>query len=87
MTKLTLSVTQISSYIKSIFDAEEMLIGVSVFGEITNLKPSAKAIYFDVKDDNSALPCVCFDQYMMREFKFGDKVTISGKLNYYAKTG
>lgn len=87
MTKLTLSVTQISSYIKSIFDAEEMLIGVSVFGEITNLKPSAKAIYFDVKDDNSALPCVCFDQYMMREFKFGDKVTITGKLNYYAKTG
>ena len=87
MTKLTLSVTQISSYIKSIFDAEEILIGVSVFGEITNLKPSAKAIYFDVKDDNSALPCVCFDQYMMREFKFGDKVTITGKLNYYAKTG
>ena len=87
MTKLTLSVTQISNYIKSIFDAEEMLIGVSVFGEITNLKPSAKAIYFDVKDDNSALPCVCFDQYMMREFKFGDKVTITGKLNYYAKTG
>lgn len=87
MTKLTLSVTQISNYIKSIFDAEEMLIGVSVFGEITNLKPSSRAIYFDVKDDNSALPCVCFDQYMMSSFKFGDKVTITGKLNYYAKTG
>lgn len=87
MTKLTLSVTQISNYIKSIFDNEELLLGVSVFGEITNLKPSARAIYFDIKDADSALPCVCFDQYLMSDFKFGDKVTVTGKLNYYAKTG
>ncbi len=87
MTKLTLSVTQISTYIKNIFDNEELLIGVSVYGEITNLKPSARAIYFDIKDSDSALPCVCFDQYLMKDFKFGDKVTVVGKLNYYAKTG
>lgn len=87
MTKLTLSVTQISTYIKNIFDNEELLIGVSVYGEITNLKPSARAIYFDIKDSESALPCVCFDQYLMKDFKFGDKVTVVGKLNYYAKTG
>ena len=87
MSNMTLSVTQISNYIKSIFDAEELLIGVSVYGEITNLKPSARAIYFDIKDENSALPCVCFDQYLLRGFEFGDQVAITGKLNYYAKTG
>ncbi|MBP3629955.1 MAG: exodeoxyribonuclease VII large subunit, partial [Clostridia bacterium] len=64
-----------------------LLIGVSVYGEITNLKPSARAIYFDIKDTECALPCVCFDQYLMKDFKFGDRVTIVGKLNYYAKTG
>ena len=84
---MTLSVTQISNYIKSIFDAEELLIGVSVYGEITNLKPSSRAIYFDIKDENSALPCVCFDQYLLKGFDFGDQVAVTGKLNYYAKTG
>lgn len=84
---LSLSVTQISNYIKSIFDAEEMLIGVEVYGEITNLKPSSRAVYFDIKDEESALPCVCFDFNMLNGFKFGDKVSVIGKLNYYAKTG
>ena len=87
MTKLSLSVSQISSYIKNIFDNEELLIGVSVYGEITNLKPSSRAIYFDIKDNDASLQCVCFDQYMMSGFKFGDKVSVVGKLNYYAKTG
>lgn len=87
MSNMTLSVTQISNYIKSIFDAEELLIGVSVYGEITNLKPSSRAIYFDIKDENSALPCVCFDQYLLKGFDFGDQVAVTGKLNYYAKTG
>ena len=85
--RLSLSVTQISNYIKNIFDAEEMLIGVEVYGEITNLKPSSRAVYFDIKDEECALPCVCFDFNMLSSFKFGDKVSVIGKLNYYAKTG
>ena len=85
--RLSLSVTQISNYIKNIFDAEEMLIGVEVYGEITNLKPSSRAVYFDIKDEECALPWVCFDFNMLSSFKFGDKVSVIGKLNYYAKTG
>lgn len=87
MSNMKLTVTQISNYIKNIFDNEELLIGVSVVGEITNLKPSSRAIYFDVKDDNASLPCVCFDQFLLNGFAFGDKVSVTGKLNYYAKTG
>lgn len=86
-TELILSVTQISTYIKNIFEAEEMLINVKVSGEITNLKPSQRAIYFDIKDENAALPCVCFDAYLMQGFNFGDKVVVTGRPNYYAKTG
>lgn len=86
-TELILSVTQISTYIKNIFEAEEMLINVKVSGEITNLKPSQRAIYFDIKDENAALPCVCFDSYLMQGFNFGNKVVVTGRPNYYAKTG
>ncbi len=87
MNNIKLTVTQISNYIKNIFDNEELLINVSVYGEITNLKPSARAIYFDIKDAESALPCVCFNSYLLNGFNFGDQVTVTGKLNYYAKTG
>lgn len=87
MSELVLSVAQINTYIKNIFDAEEMLIGVKVVGEITNLKQSGRAYYFDLKDDEASLPCVVFDNFIMENFKFGDKVSAKGKLNYYVKGG
>lgn len=87
MANWTLSVTQLNNYIKKIFENEEVLIGVSVYGEITNLKRSGVASYFDLKDDNSALPCICFDSSLLAGFDFGSKVTIKGRLNFYGKTG
>jgi len=87
MSELTISVTQLNNYIKNIFDAEEMLIGIKVVGEITNLKPSSKAVYFDLKDENASLSCVVFDERIVEGIKFGDKVTVKGKLNYYVKGG
>ena len=87
MSELTISVSQLNNYIKNIFDNEEMLIGIKVVGEITNLKPSSRAIYFDLKDENASLPCVVFDESIISSFKFGDKVTAKGKLNYYVKGG
>ena len=87
MSDLTISVTQLNTYIKNIFDAEEMLIGIKVVGEITNLKPSSRAIYFDLKDENASLSCVVFDETIIDGFQFGDKVTVKGKLNYYTKGG
>ena len=87
MSELTISVTQLNTYIKNIFDAEETLIGIKVVGEITNLKPSSKAVYFDLKDETASLSCVVFDSSLISGFNFGDKVTVKGKLNYYIKGG
>ena len=87
MSELVLTVNQINNYIKNIFEAEEMLIGVKVVGEITNLKQSGKAVYFDLKDDQASIPCVVFDSYIIGGFQFGDKVSVKGKLNYYTKGG
>ena len=87
MSVLTISVTQLNNYIKNIFDAEETLIGIKVVGEITNFKPSSKAVYFDLKDENASLSCVVFNPELINGFNFGDKVTVKGKLNYYVKGG
>lgn len=64
-----------------------MLFGVSIFGEITNLKQSGKSTYFDIKDDSASLPCVAFNSSLLEGIKVGDKVTIKGQLNFYTKLG
>ena len=51
-----ISVSQLNNYIKNIFDNEELLIGVSVYGEVTNFKISNNIAYFDIKGDESKWP-------------------------------
>lgn len=86
MQNLTLSITQLNNYIKSIFDNEELLIGVSVYGEVTNFKISNNIAYFDIKEEGAQLSCVKFSCYAPFA-KNGDKVLVTGKLNYHVKLG
>ena len=86
MQNLTLSITQLNNYIKSIFDHEEMLIGVSVYGEVTNFKISNGIAYFDIKEEGAQLSCVKFSSFVPFA-KNGDKVVVTGKLNYHVKLG
>jgi len=86
MQNLTLSITQLNNYIKNIFDNEELLIGVSVYGEVTNFKISNGVAYFDIKEEGAQLSCVkfsCFAPFA----KNGDKVVVTGKLNYHVRLG
>ena len=86
MQNLTVSITQLNNYIKNIFDNEELLIGVSVYGEVTNFKISNNIAYFDIKEEGAQLSCVkfsCFNAFA----KNGDKVIVTGKLNYHVKLG
>ena len=53
-----ISVSELNNYIKSIFEAEVMLHGVSVYGEITDLQLVRDVAYYTIKDSNSALQCV-----------------------------
>ena len=82
----TISVTQLNTYIKQIVDAEEMLIGINVFGEVSNFKNLHSVTYFDLKDESSCISCVCF-QYISTPIKNGDKVVVYGKLYYNTKSG
>ena len=82
-----ISVEQVNSYIKNIFDAEVMLKNICVFGEIGSYNISNGNAYFNLKDESGVLPCVLFGANKYDNIKVGDMVLVSGSISYYAKGG
>ncbi len=86
-----LSITQINEYIRAMMDADVLLAGVAVCGEISNYKvyPSGHH-YFTLKDEGAALKCVMFRSNAVR-LKFrpenGMKVIAMGKISAYPRDG
>lgn len=91
MAQQVLSVTQVNEYIRSVMDADTLLMGLAIRGEISNYKmyPSGHH-YFTIKDDGSALKCVMFKGNAMR-LRFrpenGMKVIAMGKISVYPRDG
>ncbi len=83
----TLSVTQYSTYIKQIFDAEELLHNIKIVGEVFGLSKSRGVAYFSLKDENCMISCVCFNILQANELNDGEKVVVCGSPNYYLKGG
>lgn len=83
----TLTVSQYNAYIKQIFDAEELLHNIKIVGEVFGLSLSKTAVYFSLKDEGGMIGCVCFSLAIIGDVKEGDKVTVTGSPNYYAKGG
>lgn len=86
MQNLTLSITQFNNYIKNIFDNEELLFNVSIFGEVSNFKISNGIAYFDIKEEGAQLACVKFSCFLPFA-KNGDKVLVTGRPNFHVKLG
>ena len=88
MEDLVISVSQLNTYIRQIFEAEELLFNISVKGEISGLKsPSKDMAFFDLKDENSQIRCVCFDGNVFENFRNGDCVVARGTPKFYVKGG
>lgn len=88
MTNNAISVSQIAGYIKSIFDAEVMLHGIMVYGEVADLSLRADMAFFTLKDASAALACVAFDASgKFATVKNGDQVVVTGSPSYYVKGG
>ena len=91
MAQQVLSITQINEYIRGKMDADPLLAGVAVRGEISNYKmyPSGHH-YFTLKDESAALKCVMFKGNAMR-LRFrpenGMKVIAMGKISVYPRDG
>ncbi len=86
METIKLNIIQLNTLIKRIIDAEEFLQTISVYGEVSNFKISAGNAYFDIKEDGAQIACIKFGAYDL-DIRNGDMVLLTGKLNYYVKTG
>ena len=91
MEQKVLSITQINEYIKNKMDADPLLTGVTVRGEISNYKvyPSGHH-YFTLKDEGAALRCVMFKGNAVR-LRFrpdnGMKVIAVGRISVFPRDG
>ncbi len=91
-TPAVLTVTQLNTYLKSLFDGDENLNHVFLSGEISNFTNHYKSghFYFSLKDDKSVIRAVMFAQNA-RRVRFspqdGMKVIIRGRVSVYEATG
>lgn len=91
MAQNVLSISQLNEYIRGKLDADALLNGVAVRGEISNYKvyPSGHH-YFTLKDENASLKCVMFKGSAVK-LRFrpdnGVKVIAMGKISVYPRDG
>ena len=91
MAQQVLSITQLNEYIRGKLDADTLLNGVAVRGEISNYKlyPSGHH-YFTLKDESSALKCVMFKGNATR-LRFrpanGMQIIAMGKVSVFPRDG
>lgn len=91
MAQQVLSITQLNEYIRGKLDADALLNGVAVRGEISNYKlyPSGHH-YFTLKDESSALKCVMFKGNAAR-LRFrpanGMQIIAMGKVSVFPRDG
>lgn len=76
-----LSVIQLNTYIKRLFEKDFVLKNVTVEGELSNFKRhSSGHIYFTLKDDKAQVSCVLFRSYLdgsERQLHDGAKVVVN----------
>lgn len=85
-----LTVAKLNGYIKGIFDSEELLFNILVLGEVSNFSISGTNAYFNLKDSDAQISCVCFDIFNKKRGlvpKDGQKVILRGSPTFYVKGG
>ncbi len=87
----TLSITEVTLYLKRILSNDPILNHVALQGEISNLKShSSGHLYFTLKDENARIQCVMFHGDAM-SLKFmpadGMSVVAKGQISVYEREG
>lgn len=87
----TLSVTEVTLYIKRILGNDPILNHISLQGEISNLKAhSSGHLYFTMKDEGARIQCVMFHGDAL-SLKFmpadGMSVVVKGQITVYERDG
>jgi len=85
------SVTQVTQYIKALFDADQELEDLWVEGEVSNFsRASSGHCYFSLKDSDSEIRCVMWRQHAQRLIfrpGQGDWITAHGYVSVYERGG
>lgn len=84
-----LTISKLNNYVKNLIQDDPYLSYVEVRGEIINLKRYATAIYFTLKEgDTARLSAVSFNiKAFPSTLKEGDEVVASGRISVYEKSG
>lgn len=92
VTDSALTVSQLNTYIKMMFDSDSRLKRICVVGEISNFVNHYKTghCYFSIKDDKSAIKAVMFAgnaQYLKFVPENGMRVFITGRVAVFDRDG
>lgn len=86
----SITVSELNEYVKNALEADPLLHGVTLVGEVSGFKryPSGHA-YFTLKDEQAAISAVWFAQYASSGFQpqTGQLVEAVGSVSLYAKEG
>jgi exodeoxyribonuclease VII large subunit len=89
--RASLTVSELTHYLRQLFEADEILRDVWVQGEISNLsRPSSGHVYFTLKDATSALRCVIWKSAALRMrvgLDNGLAVEAHGYISLYERDG
>lgn len=87
----SLSVTEITRYLRQLFESDEVLQDVWVTGEISNFsRPSSGHLYFTLKDSGASLRCVMWRSSVARQrlsLQDGLAVEVHGSIGIYEVGG
>jgi exodeoxyribonuclease VII large subunit len=85
------TVSEITAYLKELFQIDPVLADIWVRGEASNLsRPASGHLYFSLKDMDATLRCVCFKQqarYLSYLPEDGDAVLAHGRIGIYEASG
>ena len=87
----SLSVSDITRYLRQVLESDPILTAVWVTGEVSNLsRPSSGHIYFTLKDSGAALKCVMWRSSAQRlrfDLQNGLAVEAHGAVSLYERDG
>lgn len=87
----TLSVTEVTQYLRAIIEQDIQLQDLKVSGEVSNLsRPSSGHLYFTLKDARASLRCVMWRNAVRRQAylpRDGDAVEVHGGIGIYEAGG
>ena len=85
------TVTDLTRYLRELFETDELLQDVWVQGEVSNFsRPASGHLYFTLKDSSASLRCVMWRNTAMRQSflpRDGDAIEVHGALSIYEAGG